>query len=154
MVRTPAFVSTTIELCNAEIDRKTTEYREPMMVEQTKELLHLRSEALRVEHMLDLVPKHTSLIDSMHRTLLEFPAPLLATSDQPVTVVPLLADGATARVEAMPRTGFLATEEIRFAIDPRRALLFTWVDGFELGQPVLADDDRAAEPNRAVYRSG
>jgi len=118
---------------------------------QTDEVIrHLTSEAFRVDYMLDLVPKQTSLIASMHWMLLEFPVPLLATSDQPVTVVPLLADGATARVVAMPPTGFLMTEEIRFALDPCRAVIFTWLNDIDAPRPVLVGDDFAAELNRAV----
>jgi len=100
--------------------------------------------------MLDMIPKQASLIASMHWTLLEFPLPLLATSDQPVTVVPLVPDGAVARVVAAPATGYLMTEEVRFAIGPNRALLFTWLNDVESKRPVFACDDFAAELNRAV----
>jgi hypothetical protein len=55
-----------------------------------------------------------------------------------------------AEVAAAPQTGFLATEEIRFAVDPRRALLLTWVEGFDNETALHGDDDIAAELNRAV----
>lgn len=151
MVRNPAFVEATMSASGTAISENLDEYREQLTEGQTQELIaHLTGEVFRIDHMFDLVPKHASLIASMHWTLLEFPVPLLATSDQPVTVVPLLADGATARVLAMPPTGFVMTEEIRFALDPRHALVFTWVNDIDAERPVLADDDFAAELNRSV----
>jgi hypothetical protein len=42
------------------------------------------------------------------------------------------------------------TEEIRFALDPWRALVFTWVNDIDVPRPVLADDDLAADLNRGV----
>jgi hypothetical protein len=151
MVRNPAFVKATTSASSSAIVGNLGEYREQLTEDQTDELIaHLTGEAFRVEHMLDLIPKHASLIASMHWTLLQFPEPLLATSDQPVTVVPLLADGAVAEVSPLPPTGYLMTEEIRFALDPCRALVFTWVNDIDTPRPVLADDDLAADLNRGV----
>lgn len=151
MVRNPAFVEATMSASSTAISDNLDEYREQLTESQTQELIaHLTGEVFRIDHMFDLVPKHASLIASMHWTLLEFPEPLLATSDQPVTVVPLLPDGTTARVVAMPQTGYLMTEEVRFALDPHRALVFTWVNDIEAKRPALADDNFAAELNRAV----
>jgi hypothetical protein len=151
MVRNPAFIEATTSASSALVRNNFDEYRAQLSERQAEELVgHLTGELFCVDHMFDLVPKHASLIASMHWTLLEFPLPLLATSDQPVTVVPLLRDGATARVTAMPKTGYLMTEEVRFALDPNRALVFTWVNDIDAERPVLADDDFAAELNRAV----
>ena len=86
----------------------------------------------------------------MHWALIEFPEPLLATSDQPVSVVPLLESGATVEVQAFPQTGFLETEEIRFPIDPHRALLMSWAVGFDTERALSASPDIAAELNRTT----
>lgn len=151
MVRNPAFVEATKSASGALVRDNLDEYREQLTEDQTEELIgHLSGEVFRVDHMFDLVPKHASLIASMHWTVLEFQVPLLATGDQPVTVVPLLRDGETARVAAMPETGYLMTEEMRFALDPCRALVFTWLNDIESEGPVLAGDEFAAELNRAV----
>jgi Protein of unknown function (DUF4238) len=151
MVRNPAFIEATTSASSLAIVGNLDEYRDQLTEDQTGELIaHLTGEAFRVEHMLDLIPKHTSLIASMHWTLLQFPEPLLATSDQPVTVVPLSVDGTVAEVSPMPSTGYLMTEEIRFALDPWRALVFTWINDIDAPHPVLASDDFAADLNRGV----
>lgn len=151
MVRNPAFLSTTAEMSEAEIDRKMASYRETMSEGQIAEMLaYLRSTAFKIEHMLDLVLKHASLLASMHWALIEFPEPLLATSDQPVSVVPLLEPGTTAGVQASPQTGFMETEEIRFPVDPWRALLMSWIVGFDTERALRAPYDISAELNRTT----
>jgi len=151
MARNPASFEATVRMSRRTIAENTEAYRDGLSEKQFRELLlHLTSEAFQVDHMLDLIPKHASLIASMHWTLLKFPEPLLATSDQPVTVMPILPEGVVARVTAMPSSGFVMTEEARFALDPWRALIFTWVNDIDSQRPVLAPDDFAAELNRAV----
>jgi hypothetical protein len=151
MVRTPAFLEMTAVLSEAQFDRKKASYEQTMSADQIDEMLaHFRSSRFRVEYLLDLVPKQASLLASMHWTLLEFPEPLLATSDQPVSVVPFLDEGATIDVAAAPQTGFLDAEEIRFPISPQRALLLTWIEGFDEEAVVSAEDHVATELNRAV----
>jgi Protein of unknown function (DUF4238) len=151
MARNPASIEATIRMSKRAIAENIEAYRHELSEKQVRELLsHLTSEAFRVDHILDLIPKHASLVASMHWTLLEFPEPLLATSDQPVTVMPILPEGTVARVTAMPSTGFLMTEEARFALDPWRALIFTWMNDIDSQRPVIAPDDFAAELNRAA----
>ena len=128
-----------------------TAYRQTMSEEQIGVLLaDFRTIEFKIKHMLSMVMKQASLLAAMHWTVVEFPVPLLATSDQPVSVVPILEDGQTAKIEVFPQTGFLGWHEIRFPIDPRRALLMTWIEGFDTERAVQADDDIAAEMNRTT----
>jgi hypothetical protein len=76
----------------------------------------------------------------------------LATSDHPVTVVPILRPSETERVQPITNRFVLECEEIRFAIGPKHALLLTWGDGANDGQRVGCDDQIAAQLNRAVIR--
>jgi len=151
MVRTPAFVGLTGAQSQAEFKRKLPNYRETLSAEKIDRLqAHFDSNVFRIDHMLDLVLKQASLLASMHWTLLEFGDSLLATSDQPVSVVPLLEGGETVPVEAAPASGFLACEEIRFPIDPRRCLLLTWIEGFDSERALRPSDDIASELNRTT----
>lgn len=113
-------------------------------------LSHVTSDGFRAEVMLGDLPKLASLLGSMHWTLLEFGAPLLATSDQPVTVVPLLDASETAPVTPLPQGPILDVEEIRLALGPRHALLMTWLDEPDDGPAVRGGHDEAAQLNRAV----
>lgn len=151
MVRNPAFIARATLLSEAEIERKMTAYRQTMTQEQIATMVtSFRSIQFKIDYMLSLVPKQASLLAGMHWTVIEFPVPLLATSDQPVSVVPILDNGESAEIEAFPRAGFLGTHEIRFPIDPRRALLMTWIEGFDTERAVPASDDIAAELNRTT----
>jgi hypothetical protein len=151
IVLNPAFIARTTLLSDAEVQRKMTAYRETMTEEQIGVMLtNFQTIEFKIKYMLSLVLKQASLLAAMHWTVVEFTEPLLATSDQPVSVVPILEDGATAEVEAFPQTGFLGTHEIRFPIDPRRALLMTWIEGFDTERAVRASDDIAAEMNRTT----
>jgi hypothetical protein len=151
MVRNPAFIARATLLSEAEAERKMPAYRKTMSGEQIGTMLtHFRSIEFKIDYMLSLVLKQASLLAGMHWTVIEFPDPLLATSDQPVSVVPILEDGETANIEVFPQTGFLGTQEIRFPIDPKRALLMTWIEGFDTERAVRASDDIAAEMNRTT----
>lgn len=149
MLRNEAFKQHTARLQSRNLAQKLPGYG----FEEAREEVFLRevtSEGFRVDHMLGMIPKMASVIASAHWSLIEFPAPLLATGDQPVTVVPLLADGVAATVQPNPDHGFLLTEEMRFPIDPRRALLFTWANEPDAPEPLRGNDDIAADLNRAV----
>lgn len=149
MLRNEAFKQHTARLQARSLAQRLPEYE---MGEAREEILlrELTSERFRVDHMLGMIPKMASMIASAHWSVIEFPAPLLATGDQPVTVVPLLEDGVSATVQPHPDHGFLLTEEMRFPIDPRRALLFTWANELDAPEPLRAGDDIAADLNRAV----
>jgi hypothetical protein len=87
---------------------------------------------------------------SMHWTLLDFRDEVLATSDQPVTVVPLLDGQSTAPLAPVPANGLADCEEIRMALDPRHALLLTWLNEPDDGPRLVGDDHLSTQLNRAV----
>lgn len=148
IVRNPAFRQFIAGLQNGTVEESLEGYDLPADQEE-RFLEHVTSEAFRVDHLLGLLPKMASLIASTHWTLIEFPAPLLALSDQPVTVLPLLPDGFKAAVKSHPGTGFAFTEEFRMPIDPQHALLFTWANELDTPGPVAGSYDAAADLNRA-----
>ena len=149
MVRNPAFRSYVARLQSENIELQTPELNGSN--ESDEDFLRLvTSERYWVGYMLGAVPKMASLIASTHWTMAEFPDRLLATSDQPVTAVPLLIRGIPTGVAPQPESGFMLTEEYRFPIDPRRALIFTWANRPDTPKPVRASYDIAADLNRAV----
>jgi hypothetical protein len=150
MVRNPSFRHHLDRLRVANVERTIAEGKLSSPEAEAKFIEESGSEKFAVEHFLSLVPKTASLIASAHWTLIEFPARLLATSDQPVTIVPFLPEGMRAPVEAAPRGGILFAEEFRFPVDPEHALLFTWAEGRDTPVVPTGSDDLAAELNRAV----
>lgn len=87
----------------------------------------LLSDTRRLTRMLEMGQKATSALGSMHWTLLQFPSPAIATSDQPVVVWPL---GARSRQPApnVIEDGLMPTLELRIPLSPKLALLLTWAD--------------------------
>jgi len=75
---------------------------------------------------------------------------LLASSDQPVVPVPLIAPHASVPVAAIPQTGLLSTFEYRIALDPRHALVMCWLDEPYAKDPVPGDYRVAANLNIAT----
>lgn len=149
MVRNPGFWDKMAQSASISLAQRLPEYK--LDATQERELLHvLTSEAFAVNHMFSMIAKSASMIASAHWTVIEFEDRLLATSDQPVTAVPLLDDGATTPVDPQPPRGLLNTEEFRFPIDPHRALLFTWANEPDTPEPIHGDDDIAANLNRSV----
>jgi hypothetical protein len=145
IVRTPAFRHHVDEIQNRAL-------RDYQLSEQAMEpfLQEVTSEGFRVSHMLGMIPKLASLIASAHWSLIEFQDRLLATSDQPVSIVPVLPEGMATPVSAISAGGFLLAEEYRFPIDPSHALLFTWANEPDAPTPLRGDHDIAANLNRAV----
>ncbi len=151
MVRNPAVLEMTSQLLNKQIIEKLPQYEREFSPDKVSELIRgLTSNEFRVSHMLETIPKTASLVASMHWTLLDFGGPLLATGDQPVTAVPLLADDGRAEIAPMPSTGYVATAELRIALSPSRALLLTWMNDEDAQSPLLCNDVIAVELNRAV----
>ena len=89
-----------------------------------------------LHRMLSQVYKAASVMACMHWRIVDFAVPRLVTCDQPVVVWPIgLASSQPCR---MPyNAGLLASLEIRFPLDPERALLMAWLD---LADPI--DPDR------------
>jgi hypothetical protein len=150
MVRNPSFRHHLDRLRIAYVERTIADGTLGSPEAEERFILESTSEEFAVEHFLSLVPKTASVVASAHWTLIEFPDRLLATSDQPVTIVPILPGGTRAPIEAAPRGGILFAEEFRFPIDPKHALLFTWADGRDTPVIPMGSDDLAAELNRAV----
>jgi hypothetical protein len=149
MVRTPDFHTRTARATTLSVAQRLPEYS--LNAGQQEELLEfITSEQFVVGHMMSMIRKNASLIASAHWTLIEFDDRLLASSDQPVTIVPILPKGATTRLEPQPPTGLLNCEEIRFPISPHRALLFTWLNDLDVPAPVRGDAEIAANLNRAT----
>jgi hypothetical protein len=86
----------------------------------------------------------------MDWTVLAFNDELLATSDQPVTVMPLLAPDRSAPVTPLPPGALIDCEEMRIATSPRQALVLTWLDEPDDLPPRHGTDALAAQLNRAV----
>jgi hypothetical protein len=138
------------EISMTELERRKHEYRASMSPKQLEAFYGMvRHERFEVQYMLETIPKTAALIASAHWSLVKFPLPLLATSDQPITVVPLLDDG-TAPLQTLPTTGLLGTEEFRFALGPESALICTWMDRPDGEPPIAGDEAMAAQLNRAV----
>ncbi len=79
--------------------------------------------------LLAMQNKISSVLASMHWSLLQFDEPLLVTSDQPVCPVGLMDLGMSQRVGATPPLGWIETVEVRFVLSPRHALVATWHEG-------------------------
>ena len=108
------------------------------------------SDAWRAQIFSEQLPQVATLVASMHWTLLEFRDEVLATSDQPVTIVPLL-DGRPATAHTpLPVTGLADCQEIRMALGPRHALVLTWLNEPDEGLRLPGNDWLAAELNHAV----
>lgn len=150
-MRSPAGPQHLLRLQGEVLARRLPDYAEGWPEEQTQRFLRaVTSEDFRVQVLLDQIVKAASVLGSTHWTLLEFPTALLATSDQPVTIAPLLAPGEGAPVLPLLRGPVFNAEEIRIAVDPCHALLLTWLNEPCDGGVVFASDDVAAHLNRAV----
>ena len=109
------------------------------------------SDACRAQLFSDQLPKAASFVASMHWALLEFRDEVLATSDQPVTVV-ASEHGSDIGPAPVPTAGLTACEEIRMALDPRHALVLTWLNEPDDGPRVRGDDWLAAQLNGTVIK--
>jgi hypothetical protein len=138
------------EISTAELARRNDEYRATMDLRQLESFYStVGHERFEVQYILDTIPKTAALIASAHWSLVTFSAPLLATGDQPITVVPLIDEGS-APLQTLPATGLLGTEEFRFALGPSTALVCTWMDRPDGDPPIEGDLEVAAQLNRAV----
>ena len=140
-----------IEFQRETLPRRVEGYSRDWTPRQVEEFLGLvTSQRFRAEVLFGMLPRVASLLASMHWTLVSFDQRLLATSDQPVTIVPLLAPGTRAKVLPLPRGPLLECQEVRIAVNPSKALVLTWHDEPDDGPPIRGDDPLAAQLNRAV----
>ena len=127
VVRTPAFVDRFQPLRDTSIAEYRNKFPSPEAYETWRRAM--QSDRERANKLLSLINKLSTIIVSMHWTLLRFDEPLLITGDQPICPVPLLTPGIGKPIAAIPRDGWLDTCEIRCAFTPRHALLATWYTG-------------------------
>jgi len=80
----------------------------------------------RAEAMLKDIPRVASIFMSMCWSLVTFDQPFIGSGDQPVVWFPLLQPRQRLPIEAIPRSGFMDTAEVRFPVDPWHVLLLTW----------------------------
>ncbi len=105
---------------------------------------------VRVNTLMQQVPRLASLFMSMHWSLVTFNEPLIASGDQPVVCVPRLPAGREMPIRAMPSVGFMETAEIRFPIDPFQTLLLTWNPAEHTAKPIAGEHRHAADINRTT----
>jgi Protein of unknown function (DUF4238) len=97
----------------------------------------------RLTKMLDLGVRISSILGSMHWTLIEFSTPVLATSDEPVVGWP--GDEAVRSPGPSQNDGLLNVLEVRAPVSPRHAILMTWLDRHDAETPrVQGARDHAA----------
>jgi len=96
------------------------------------------------------VPLLGNVLAAMHWSLVEFAEPALITSDQPLVAIPFDEAGADETVPPLPAAGLLHTLEYRFAVDPRRLLVLTWIDSHEPAAPSRGTPWIAATANRSA----
>ena len=85
--------------------------------------------------MLTLGPTLTSILGSMHWTLVEFASPVVATSDHPVVIWPIGESSRSPQPTPLG-VGALETLEVRLPLSPTAAVLMSWLDA--------PDDERAS----------
>lgn len=149
--RNPAGQRRFLELQQDSLARRLPQYEAEWNEDQVESFIaQVTSDRFRADTMLGDLNKAVSVLGSMNRRLVEFDREVLATSDQPVSVVPLLPRGESAPVAALPDKPLLDCEEIRLAVGPRHALVFTWHDEPSPKAVVRGRDEIAAQLNRAV----
>jgi hypothetical protein len=106
----------------------------------------LLSETEWLTRMMMIANKLISIFGSMRWHLIEFAEPLLAISDQPVTVWPL--DAQARRPEPTPSgLGALNFLEVRAPLSPTLALVMTWQDLPDAAEVVVGSEKIAANIN-------
>jgi hypothetical protein len=112
----------------------------------------LGTDSSRLLSMIRVAPTITTILASMHWTLVEFNAPVVATSDHPITLWP----GADSRrpQPSRIRDGLLECIEIRLPLSPRHAVLMTWADEpDDVGGRVHGNRDHARRFNAFTIAS-
>ena len=108
----------------------------------------LRADEYWVDAVLRQIPQIAGMLGSMQWALLRFPAPWLATCDQPVLPVALAPQGVRVPVHETP--ALLETVEFRFVVDPWHAVILSWHDAPDWKSWADADQHIAADINRSV----
>jgi len=112
-------------------------------------LQQLREDMTGSTHRMTRMLKHarmgTSIVGSMHWSLVEFDEPILATSDHPVHLWPLAQRSLRPQATATP--GFRETLEVKWPLGPSLALLATWQDIGDNPEPLRGSAPLAASLN-------
>lgn len=87
----------------------------------------LMGDSYRLQRMMVMSLTLTSIFVSTHWTLVEFTAPVLATSDHPVVIWPG-GGRRTPQPVSVLGAGVLECLEYRLPLSPTRAVLMTWAD--------------------------
>ncbi len=98
----------------------------------------LASPHMHAQTLLRQVNRVASPLLGMHWSIIEFPEDLLIGCDQPVVLIPCARPDRITPASAIPPFGVMGTFEGRFTLDPRHALLMTWVESGE--EPWLTGD--------------
>lgn len=143
IVRTEGFA----DWLDAACDKSLSQHTEDFSPEQYQAISEqVRSPQERARRCFGMINKMSTIIASMHWTLMTFDEPLLITSDQPVVAVPLLEAGERAAITAVPEAGWMDTIEIRFPLSPRLALICSWHEPNDYGPIVDGEWRHAVNP--------
>jgi hypothetical protein len=107
-----------------EYDRRPSSLPPEKIEEQNAALL---SDSYRLVSMFSTALTAATVLGSMHWTLVEFPKPLIATSDHPVVLWPGIDSSAPRAIE-VAEIGIMECLEIRLPLSPRHGVLMTWAD--------------------------
>jgi Protein of unknown function (DUF4238) len=113
------------ELTRRFLERYPDDPKTPPQLREREEAAFL-SDSHRLIQMLSTTRKLATALGSMHWTLLEFGAPLVATSDHPVVLWPAI-DSRMPEPTSI-RFGVFECGEVRLPLSPTRAVLMTWTD--------------------------
>jgi hypothetical protein len=101
------------------------------------------------ETLIGRIASITAVLASMHWSMVTFNQDLLITSDQPVALMPMQA--ATINSDsAIPPGGMMSVLEGRFTLDPRKVLLMTWRDDYDVATPIAGTFAQACSVNTGV----
>jgi hypothetical protein len=109
----------------------------------------LRGQRYHVRTLLGQVNRLGSMFGCMHWALVQFDRDCLITSDQPVVMLPL-SPAPISPASSVPVSGLANMIEVRFTLDPRQALLLTWVETPDTVQPFAGTYSQACSINCAV----
>ncbi len=109
----------------------------------------LKSPHMHAQQVIRQVNRVASPLLSMHWTIIEFAEDLLIGCDQPVILIPWARPDRLGPESAIPPFGMMGTFEGRFTLDPRHALLMTWVESAD--EPwIIGDRIQASHINASV----
>lgn len=153
MVRSPVWM----QQLKASMDRHIARNRpgwEARFTRPPEEIAEkLRSDAVTAHLLFDQQRKMMSFLGHLQWTLVSFPGDWLMTSDQPITAMPFVAPRSAVPLQSR-WDNYPAQLEFRFAVDPRHAIVMSWRDEVDPGEPVELSYLEAVELNCDVSHEG